>query len=285
MLDLVKVGNCNTLAQLQLTEGCVQSSFFYAVLLCCPFAYPPDPSLGSPVQHISDRQPRTTEALQAISRTALSVRQQVSQESQQQALADEEDTQPSTSTQTAAAQFVGQQGGPVEQVSQQQLQQTRQDCFELMSDVMTRVASSSLTQVAPAHVPVLHMIGAVMAPVVHTLLQQRNVLVHQRDELHQEVGQLQSRLKSVQQEVHDVRKQQLSDASFPPLAAIALAQLSQQMHGSGQSLAAGYSNARAVLAGGLLSPVSSPRQPVDTPQRQQLQRTRTAGSQEADTGR
>ena len=54
------------------------------------------------------------------------------------------------------------------------------------------VANSGLAEVQPSHVPALHMIGAVMAPVLHTLLQQKSVLVQERDELRQQVGQMQS---------------------------------------------------------------------------------------------
>lgn len=250
---------------------------------------PPPALLGSPVQQVSDREAHTTEALDAISRTALTVRQQQLSHDQQQQAAGQ---QAALTGQASAQQQANQQqahsqapltGGPVAQQpalqAQQRVpsleelaQQTRQDCTDILSSAMKHLADSGITQIVP-DAPVLQMIGAAMTPVVHTLLQQQSMRVHQSQQqvgqLQQQVDELQTQLTSVQQEVHTVRKQQVSDSTFPPLMAVALAQVTQQLHGLGRFLAAGYTAGKAGPAAGQVSPLS-PRPPLNTPQRKRL---------------
>ena len=158
-------------------------------------------------------------------------------------------------------------------------QQTGKECTDIMSSTMKQLADSGITQVLPPSNPsVLHIIGAAMTPVVHGLLQQKAVLVHEKMDFQQRVGQLQqqvtqlqTQLSSVQEVMHTMRKQQMSDATFPPLMAIALAQCTQQLHGLARFLAAGHSSAKRGLAAGQFSPSSSPRAVINTPQRKQVQ--------------
>ena len=117
-----------------------------------------------------------------------------------------------------------------------------------MSSTIKHLADSGIAQILPSNPSVLEMIGAAMVPVVHTLLQQKAVLVQEKRSFEQTIGQLQqqvqqqqTQLSSLHQVTHTMRKQQVSDATFPPLIAVALAQVSQQLHVLGQFLAAGYS--------------------------------------------
>lgn len=238
---------------------------------------PPSGLLGSPVQQVSDREARTTEALDAISRSALTVRQQQLSQDQQEQRANHEQAGPQAPPIAGSQQPAHQVQQPTMPNLEELAQQTRQECTDILSSAMTHLAGSGITQIMPASVPVLQMIGAAMTPVVHTLLQQRSMLVHQNQggqqqvaQLQQQVNQLQTQLSSVQQEVRTVRKQQVSDATFPPLMAVALAQVTQQRHGLGRFLAAGYCAGKAGPAAGQVSPFSSPRAPLDTPQRKRL---------------
>ena len=63
-----------------------------------------------------------------------------------------------------------------------------------------------------------------------------------------------------------MRKQQVSDSTFPPLTAVALAQVTQHLHDMGRFLAAAYSNGQGRICSWSVSPLS-PRPPLDTPQR------------------
>ena len=51
-----------------------------------------------------------------------------------------------------------------------------------------------------------------------------------------------------------MRKQQVSDSTFPPLTAVALAQVTQQLHGLGRFLATAYSDGKAESAAGQSAP-------------------------------
>ena len=85
---------------------------------------------------------------------------------------------------------------------------------------------------APEHAPVLHVDGAVMAPLVQMLRheQQEERAMHRAsmDQLLQQNRQLSRQLDRLEQKVD-------SNAHFYPLMAVAMAQLSQQMHGLAQS--------------------------------------------------
>ena len=186
---------------------------------------PPEHLLNSLVRQVSARQARTAETLEAVSLTAQTVRQhQLAQASQQAAAS----AQPPS---TASAATDGQSAQP-----------EQDSAFQLLQSVMATVASSNEAAMAPEHAPVLHMIGAVMAPVVQMLKdeQQKEHAMHRAsmDQLLQQNRQLSQQLDSVEQKID-------SNAHFYPLMAVAMAQLSQQMHGLAQFLAAGFGSGRA----------------------------------------
>ena len=213
---------------------------------------PPEHLLNSPVRQVSERQARTAEALEAISLTAQTVREHQLAQASQQAAAN---AQP-PSTASAATDS---QSAPPEQDS----------AFQLLHSAMATIASSNEAAMAPERAPVLQMIGAVMAPVVQMLKdeQQKEHVMHRAsmDQLLQLNKQLSQRLDRVEQKVD-------SNAHFYPLMAVAMAQLSQQMHGLAQFLAAGFGSGRAKA--GQLSPGAVPhvQQPVNTPQRKKMRK-------------
>ena len=228
---------------------------------------PPDDMLLSPVHQVSARQACTAEALQAVGDTALTVRQQQSAPNAQQQR---------TVNQSSA------QGGPGRSATAQDHtllvasehgneQSTQQQCTDIMTTVMHSLAQTDLSQLPPSNGAVLQAIGSAMTPVVHCLLQQTSLLTQERNQLRQEVHQLSHMLKDVQQEVHAIRKQQTSDASFAPLMAVALAQVSHLVHGLGQFLAAGSKPTTASA-----SPFKSPLKLLASPQLKQVQRRKAA---------
>ncbi|DBB04013.1 TPA: hypothetical protein ACH3X1_013074 [Trebouxia sp. C0004] len=159
------------------------------------------------------------EALEAISLTAQTVRQhQLAPASQQAAASAHPPGTASAATDSQSAQ------------------PEQDSAFQLLQSVMATVASSNEAAMAPEHAPVLHMIGAVMAPVVQMLKdeQQKERAMHRAsmDQLLQQNRQLSQQLDRVEQKID-------SNAHFYPLMAVAMAQLSQQMHGLAQFLAAG----------------------------------------------
>jgi len=213
---------------------------------------PPEHLLNSPERQVSERQARTAEALEAISLTAQTVRQhQLAQASQQAAASAQPPSTASAATDSQSAQ------------------PEQDSAFQLLQSVMATVASSNEAAMAPEHAPVLHMIGAVMAPIVQMLKdeQQKERAMHRAsmDQLLQQNRQLSQQLDRVEQKID-------SNAHFYPLMAVAMAQLSQQMHGLAQFLAAGFGSGRAKA--GQLSPgaVPSVQQPVNTPQRKKMRK-------------
>ena len=239
---------------------------------------PPDSMLQSPVHQVSDRQARTAEALQAVGDTALTVRQQqLAPNAQQQRTVNQSNPQEGLGSSAAAEDHVLSVAEHGNELS------TQQQCLDIMMTVMHSLAQSDLSQLPLSQGAVLQAIGSAMTPVVHCLLQQTSSLTQERNQLRQEVHQLSHTLKDVQQEVHAIRKQQTSDASFAPLMAIALAQVSHLVHGLGQFLAAGSKPATAST-----SPFSSPLKLLASPQLKQVQRRkavqRVAQQQLQDTG-
>ena len=206
---------------------------------------PPEHLLNSPVRQVSERQARTAEALEAISLTAQTVREHQLAQASQQAAAN---AQP-PSTASAAT-------------DSQSAQPEQDSAFQLLHSVMATVASSSEAAMAPEHAPVLQMIGAVMAPVVQMLKaeQQKERAMHRAS-----MDKLSQQLDRVEQKID-------SNAHFYALMAVAMAQLSQQMHGLAQFLAAGFGRGRAKA--GQLSPGAVPhvQQPVNTPQRKKMRK-------------
>jgi len=212
---------------------------------------PPEHLLNSPVRQVSERQARTAEALEAISLTAQTVRQHQLAQASQQAAANAANAQP-PSTASAAT-------------DSQSAQPEQDSAFQLLHSVMATVASSNEAAMAPEHAPVLHMIGAMMAPVVQMLKEQQKEHRASMDQLLQQNRQLSQQLDRVEQKID-------SNAHFYPLMAVAMAQLSQQMHGLAQFLAAGFGSGRAKA--GQLSPGAAPsvQQPVNTPQRKKMRK-------------
>lgn len=206
--------------------------------------------LNSPVQQVSERQARTSEALNAISQTAQAVRQQQqSQGAQQQRSADPQ-----------SSNFAS-------QVLQRPHQELQVDIAQQMQAAMATAACSddaylsaeqrSMRQMA------VQMATACMAPVLQVM--------KQRDEAHQaEVRQLTATVASMSGQLQRMESKVDSNASFYPLMSLAMAQLSQQTHGLAQCLSASFRSGAANP--GLNSPAASPRQPLATPQRKQLQR-------------
>ena len=227
---------------------------------------PPDNMPLSPVHQVSDRQARTAEALQAVGDTALIVRQhQLAPDAQQQRMVSQIDPQDVLGSSAAAED-------PVLSVAEHGNEQsTQRQCVDIMTTVMRSLAQSDLSQLPRSQGAVLQAIGSAMTPVVHCLLQQTSLLTQERNQLRQGVRQLSHTLKDVQQEVHAIRKQQTSDASFAPLMAVALAQVSHLVHGLGQFLAAGSKPATASA-----SPFSSPLKLLASPQLKQVQRRKAA---------
>jgi len=216
---------------------------------------PPEHLLNSPVRQVSERQARTAEALEAISLTAQTVQQHQLAQASQQAGANLANAQP-PSTASAAT-------------DSQSAQPEQESAFQLLHSVMATVASSNEAAMAPEHAPVLHMIGAVMAPVVQMLRdeQQKERAMHRAsmDQLLQQNRQLSQQLDRVEQKID-------SNAHFYPLMAVAMAQLSQQMHGLAQFLAAGVGSGRAKAGQLSPGPVPSVQQPVNTPQRKKMRK-------------
>ncbi|DBB16110.1 TPA: hypothetical protein ACH3X3_003472 [Trebouxia sp. C0006] len=147
---------------------------------------PPEHLLNSLVRQVSARQARTAEALEAVSLTAQTVRQHQLAQASQQAVAS---AQPPS---TASAATDGQSAQP-----------EQDSAFQLLQSVMATVASSNEAAMAPEHAPVVHMIGAVMAPVVQMLKdeQQKEHAMHRAsmDQLLQQNRQLSQQLDSVEQ--------------------------------------------------------------------------------------
>jgi hypothetical protein len=87
----------------------------------------------------------------------------------------------------------------------QSAQPEQESAFQLLHSVMATVASSNEAVVAPEHAPVLHMIGAVMAPVVQMLKyeQQKERAMHRAfmDQLLQQNKQLSQQLDRVEQKI------------------------------------------------------------------------------------
>ncbi len=107
---------------------------------------------------------------------------------------------------------------------------------------------------APEHAPVLHSIGAVVAPVGRMLTdeqqQERAMNRASKDQPLQQNRQLSRQLGGVEQKL----------AHFYPLMTVAMAQSSQQMHGVAQFLAAGFENgANVALVPFLVSSSQSTR--------------------------
>ena len=149
---------------------------------------PPEHLLNSLVRQVSARQARTAEALEAVSLTAQTVRQHQLAQASQQAIAS---AQPPS---TASAATDGQSAQP-----------EQDSAFQLLQSVMATVASSNEAAMAPEHAPVVHMIGAVMAPVVQMLKdeQQKEHAMHRAsmDQLLQQNRQLSQQLDSVEQKL------------------------------------------------------------------------------------
>ncbi|DBA79819.1 TPA: hypothetical protein ACH3X1_008479 [Trebouxia sp. C0004] len=168
------------------------------------------------------------EALEAISLTAQTVRQhQLAQASQQAAASAHPPGTASAATDSQSAQ------------------PEQDSAFQLLQSVMATVASSNEAAMAPEHAPVLHMIGAVMAPVVQMLKdeQQKERAMHRAsmDQLLQQNRQLSQQLDRVEQKID-------SNAHFYPLMAVAMAQLNQQMMAWPSSWQLGWEAAGRKLA-------------------------------------
>ena len=146
---------------------------------------PPEHLLNSPVRQVSERQARTAEALEAISLTAQTVRQHQLAQASQQAAANAANAQP-PSTASAAT-------------DSQSAQPEQDSAFQLLHSVMATVASSNEAAMAPEHAPVLHMIGAMMAPVVQMLKEQQKEHRASMDQLLQQNRQLSQQLDRVEQ--------------------------------------------------------------------------------------
>ena len=112
-----------------------------------------------------------------------------------------------------------------------------------------------------------HLASAMMSPVLQAL--------QHRDEMHQAaMRQMSAKVDNLSQQLQRIERKLDSNASFYPLMALTMAQLSHQTHHLAQFLS--VSSRSGAGSASQQSPTASPRQPVATPQRKQLQRQSNA---------
>ena len=200
-------------------------------------------------QQLSERQTHTRQAMDAIMQTGQTMRQQQqSQAAQQQANVD-----PQRSTDAAASTALQASPAPL-QVS----------IFQQIEQAMAAAASSSQhPEQHSMHMMATHMAAAMMSPVLQAL--------QHRDEVHQAaMRQMSAKVDNLSQQLQRIESKLDSNASFYPLMALTMAQLSHQTHHLAQYLS--ISSRSGAGSASQYSPAASPRQPVATPQRKQLQR-------------
>lgn len=128
-----------------------------------------------------------------------------------------------------------------------------------MQEAMSTAASSDQnSEQHSMRIMATYMASAMMAPVLQ-------VLQH-RDEVHQ-VGmrQMSAKVDNLSHQLQRVESKLDSNASFYPLMALTMAQLSPQTHHLAQYLATNVRSGAGSAS--QLSPAASPRLPVATPQK------------------
>ena len=213
----------------------------------------PQDSVDSTGQQLSERQTHTRQAMDAIMQTAQTMRQQQqSQAAQQQSNAD-----PQSSTGAAASTALQPSPAPLQV-----------NIFQQMEQAMAAAASSA--QNSEQHsmcMMATHMASAMMSPVLQAL--------QHRDEMHQEaMKQMSGTVDNLSRQLQRIERKLDSNASFYPLMALTMAQLSHQTHHLAQFLS--ISSRSGAGSASQQGPTASPRQPVATPQRKQLQHQSTA---------
>ena len=204
----------------------------------------PQDSVDSTGQQLSQRQSQTREAMDAIMHTAQTLRQQQqSQAAQQQSNAD-----PQSSADAAATTALQPSLGPLQV-----------NIFQQMEQAMAAAASSSqIPEQHSMHMMAAHMASAMMSPVLQAL--------QHRDEVHQTaMRQMSAKVDNLSQQLQRIESKLDPNASFYPLMALTMAQLSHQTHHLAQ-----YLSISSRSGASQHSPAASPRQPVATPQRKQL---------------
>ena len=210
---------------------------------------PPQESLNGTVQPVSERQTHTRQALDAIMCTAQTMRQQ----QQSQAMQQQSNTGLQSSAGPACSALQATPSGPLQV-----------NLFQQMQEAMAAAASNDQNpEQHSMRMMATHMASAMIAQVLQ-------VLQH-RDEVHQAaMRQMSATVDNLSHQLQRVESKLDSNASFYPLMALTMAQLSHQTHHLAQYLA---NNVRCGAgSAGQLSPAASPRLPVATPQRKQLQR-------------
>ena len=208
-------------------------------------------SVNSPVRQVSEHQAHTHQALDAISLTAQSMRQQ-----QQSQIAPQGSA---SGAQNSNASTAG-----AFQPWQQQQQQPQVNVFQQMQSALAALNPSATAGASTLESNTMYHMASAMATAMMTLFLQ--ILEQQQQERQQE----ERRLMLAQMEGINMRLQRIegkldSNASFYSLMALAMTQLSQQTHALAQYLTVGYSSIAAPL-----SPAASPRAAILTPDKKRL---------------
>ena len=217
-------------------------------------------SVNSPVRQINDRQAHARHALDAISLTAQTLRQQ-------------QQSQPALQGSASGVQHSNAFTAGAFQSWQQQ--QPQVNVFQQMQSALAALnPSATAGSSTPESSTMYHMASAMATAIMTPFLQ----ILEQQQERQQERQQEERRWMLAQMERMDRRLQCIegkldSNASFYPLMALAMAQLSQQTHALAQYLTVGYRSSAAPL-----SPAASPRAAILTPDKKRL--TRQANTRE-----
>ena len=210
-------------------------------------------SVNSPVSQVSERQAHARQALNAISLTAQTLRQQQQSQTAPQGNA----TGPQHSHASTAGSF--------QPWKQQQQQQPQVNVYQQMQSALAALnpsatAGGSTLESSTMYHMASAMATAMMTPSLQILQQQQERQQEERRLMLAHVERMDRCLQCIEGKLD-------SNASFYPLIALAMAQLSQQTRVLAQYLTVGYSSSAEPL-----SPAARPRAAILTPDKKRLTR-------------
>ncbi len=208
-------------------------------------------SVHSPVRQASEREAHTRQALDAISLTAQTMRQQ--QQSQTALQGSTSEAQNSNASTAGAFQ---------------PRQQQQVNVFQQMQSALAALNPSAAAGQTLESSTMYHMASAMATAMMTPFLQ---ILEQQQERQQEERRVMLAKMESMNRRLQCIEGKLDSNASFYPLMALAMAQLSQQTHALAQYLTVGYSSSAAPL-----SPAASPKAAMLTPDKKRLSRQANA---------